>query len=60
MFEGRLGGHYNDRRPEVVLTISYSIPSSTELKVNKTDAVTDCLFRIFTIKQVILKCNIHT
>jgi len=29
-------------------------PFSTELKVNKTDAVTVCLFRILTIKQIIL------
>jgi len=28
--------------------------SSTELKVNKTDAETVCLFRILTIEQIIL------
>jgi len=34
--------------------ILYRTPFSTELKVNKTDAVTVCLFRIFTIEQIIL------
>ena len=34
--------------------ILYSTPYSTELKVNKTVAVTVCLFRIFTIEQIIL------
>ena len=33
--------------------ILYRTPFSTELKVNKTDAVTVCLFRIF-IEQIIL------
>ena len=34
--------------------ILYCTHFSTELKVNKTDAVTVCLFRIFTIKQIVL------
>jgi len=34
--------------------ILYSTPFSIELKVNQTDAVTVCLFRIFTIEQIIL------
>ena len=34
--------------------ILYRTPFSTELKVNKADAVTVCLFRIFTIEQIIL------
>ena len=34
--------------------ILYRTPFSTELKVNKTDAVTVCLFRIFTSEQIIL------
>jgi len=34
--------------------ILYRTPFSTELKVNKTVAVTVCLFRIFTIEQIIL------
>ena len=34
--------------------ILYRTPFSTELKVNNTDAVTVCLFRIFTIEQIIL------
>jgi len=34
--------------------ILYRTPFSTELKINKTDAVTVCLFRIFTIEQIIL------
>ena len=37
----------------LVWTISYII-SHTGLKANKTDAVTVCLFRIFTIEQIIL------
>ena len=32
----------------------YSTPFSTEIKVNKTDAVTVCLYRIFTFEQIIL------
>ena len=35
--------------------ILYRTPFSTKLKVNTTDAVTVCLFRLFTIKQIILK-----
>ena len=38
---------------ELFLTL-YRTPFSTEFKVNKTDAVTVCLFRIFTIEQIIL------
>jgi len=34
--------------------ILYRTPYSTKLKVNKTDAVTVCLFRIFTFEQIIL------
>jgi len=34
--------------------ILYRTLFSTELKVNTTEAVTVCLFRIFTIKQIIL------
>jgi len=34
--------------------ILYQTPFSTELKVNKIDAVPVCLFRIFTIEQIIL------
>jgi len=34
--------------------ILYYTPYSTKLKVNKTDAVTVCLFRIFTFKQITL------
>jgi len=34
--------------------IIYRTPFSTELKVNKTDAVTVCLFRIFTFEQIVL------
>jgi len=34
--------------------ILYRTPFSTELKVNKTDAVTVCLIRIFNIEQIIL------
>jgi len=34
--------------------ILYRTPFSTELKVNKTVAVTPCRFRIFTIEQIIL------
>ena len=34
--------------------ILYRTPFSSELKVNKTDAVTVFLFRIFTIEQIIL------
>ena len=34
--------------------ILYRTHSSTELTVNQTDAVTVCLFRIFTIEQIIL------
>ena len=34
--------------------ILYSTPFSIELKVNKTDAVTFCLFRIFNFEQIIL------
>ena len=34
--------------------ILYQTPFSTELKVNKTDAETVCLFRILTIEQIIL------
>jgi len=34
--------------------ILYCTPFSSELKVNKTDAVTVFLFRIFTIEQIIL------
>ena len=33
--------------------ILYRLPFSTELKVNTTDAVAVCLFRIFTIEQII-------
>jgi len=38
--------------------ILYRTSFSTVLKVNKTDAVTDCLFRIFTFEQIILNQNI--
>ena len=34
--------------------ILYRTPYSTKLKVNRTDAVTVCLFRILTIEQVLL------
>ena len=34
--------------------ILYRTYFSTELKFNTTDAVTVCLFRIFTIEQIIL------
>ena len=34
--------------------ILYRTPFSTALKVNTTDAVTVCLFRIFTVEQIIL------
>ena len=34
--------------------ILYRTPFSTEIKVNKTDAVTVCLLRIFTVEQIIL------
>jgi len=34
--------------------ILYRTPFPTELKVNKADAVTVCLFRIFTIEQILL------
>jgi len=34
--------------------ILYSTLHSTKLKVNKTDVVTVCLFRILTFKQIIL------
>ena len=34
--------------------ILYRTPYSTNLKVNKTDLVTVCLFRIFTFEQIIL------
>ena len=34
--------------------ILYHTPYSTKLKVNKTDVVTVCHFRIFTIEQIIL------
>ena len=34
--------------------IIYRTPFSTELKVNKTDAVTVCHFRIFTLRQNII------
>ena len=34
--------------------ILYYTPYSTKLKVNKTDAVSVCLFRIFTFEQIIL------
>ena len=34
--------------------IIYRTPYSTELKVNKTDAVTVCLFRIFSLRQIII------
>ena len=34
--------------------ILYRTPFSSELKVNKTDAVTVCLFRILTFEQIIL------
>ena len=34
--------------------ILYCTPFSTELKVNTTEAVTVCLFRIFTFEQIIL------
>ena len=37
-----------------IFLILYRTPFSTELKVNKTVAVTVCLFRIFTIEQIIL------
>ena len=32
--------------------ILYRTPYSTKLKVNKTDVVTVCLFRIFTFEQI--------
>jgi len=38
----------------MLFLILYRTPFSTELKVNKTDVITICLFRIFTIKQIIL------
>ena len=34
--------------------ILYRTPYSTNLKVNKTDLVTVCLFRILTFEQIIL------
>ena len=34
--------------------IIYRTPFSTELKVNKTDAATVCLFRIYTFEQIVL------
>ena len=34
--------------------ILYRTPFSTKLKVNTTEAVTVCLFRILTIEQIIL------
>ena len=34
--------------------IIYRTPFSTELKVNKADAVTVCLFKIFTFEEIIL------
>ena len=34
--------------------ILYCTPYSTKLKVNKTDVVAICLFRIFTYEQIIL------
>jgi len=34
--------------------IFYRTPFSTALKVNTTDAITVCLFRFFTIEQIIL------
>ena len=37
-----------------LLVIVYSTPFSTEIKVNKTDVVTVCLFRIVAIEQIIL------
>ena len=37
--------------------IIYRTPYSTKLKVNKTDAVTVCLFRIFTLRQIIKTPN---
>ena len=37
-----------------VPTIHVRTPYCTKLKVNKTDVVTVCLFRIFTFKQIIL------
>ena len=57
MFEGGLGGHYNARRSKVVVVlflILYHTPYSTKLKINKTNVVTVCLFRIFPIKKIIL------
>ena len=42
-----------------IFLILYRTPFSTELKVNKTDAVTVCLFSIFTIgKQRVLRLDI--
>jgi len=35
-----------------LFVILYRAPFSTESKVNKTDAITVCLFRIFTIEQL--------
>ena len=37
-----------------VFLILYRTPYSTKLKVNKTDAVTVCPFRIFTFEQITL------
>ena len=37
-----------------IFLILYRTPFSTELKVNKTDVGTVCLFRIFTFEQIIL------
>ena len=34
--------------------ILYRTPFTTELKVNKTDAIIVCPFRIFTFEQIIL------
>ena len=38
----------------VLFLILYRTSYSTQLKVNKTDDVTVCLFRIFTFEQIIL------
>ena len=56
MFEGWLGGLFNDSLPEGVWTISYIIPHTFLywIKSITTVAVTVCRFRIFTIEQIIL------
>ena len=40
--------------------ILYHTPYFTKLKVNKTDVVTVCLFRIFTFQEIILNATVAT